>query len=555
MKTNIAATGFGFPRLLFSRELNPRIMRLNWITTALLKTCLHVIACSLAIVATANAQQVSSYQTFSPTSPTPANTTITIPPILPAGAVSTTTTQNWAFEGTIPNIAMIPIDDDLTIPIPIGISEYTLSDPAKGFLAFKNGRVDYAIPIPIDKLTRTATSLRPVLFVSISGFKPGEINIPGLRHNAIDVDPWQGGDGTNLTNNLSFQLSGLLKDTQYKHFSVAWQSAQAIGSQGRVLADYIKSFLAQRSYPWDIVLVGYSRGGAFAHEVARRLQGQTNVSNLHVWLLDATAATTFGDFNTNPSAIPNPSGTVYGYMKRDNRSIDLGTFELTSIDGYNNYGLSTTTSPFIANLVPGGTAANSHVNYPNVWLSASTTNPDGFAAAFEAFRVRKNNVRSGGFPIEVDSGTEVVKVGSSDLAAALTASCAGGTCSLQGTLGLGSIGTLTFDNLVSSRGIDFAVSSTAGAASVIFRGQYVAAKNTTIFSEDSIRVDRRNGINSSFTSGAVSVNAQLNFTNLNITANIGGTNLTLLNLDPIGAVVRSGSSSRDIAKAILCPFC
>jgi hypothetical protein len=500
-----------------------------------MKKCFHVISLGLAMIATANAQQQPVNTLLSFSSSTSANTAITTSQTLPGGVVPTTY-QGWTFNGTLPNIAMIPIDDDLSIPIPFGVAEYTMADPSKGFLAFKEGRVDYAVTVPLDKLTRSSNSQRPTLFVSIPGFNSAAVNVPGISRHPVGVDPWQEGDASQSTtasintNNLSYRLSRLFSTAQYKHFMVAWQNAEAIGPQARVLTDHIKSFLASKTYQWDVVLVGFSRGGVFAHELAHRLQGHAKISKLHVWLLDATAATMLGDFNTNPNPIPNPAGTVYGYMKRDNRAllgINGGTFEINSIGGYTNYGPSN----FVADLYPN---ASSHLYYPSVWMTAPA--PHGFGTAFQNFLNVKNN--SGGpFTVEGDSGSELVRVGSSTIAGDLTGGCTGNGCTISGTLALGSVGTLAFQNNLSTSGVDLAVSTTVGAGSVVVRREYLVASNTNIFDTQSIRVDR-NGINASISNGKDGVTADLTLAGIKLNVNVLGVNVSASTnpLDPLDLI-------------------
>ncbi|MCA9217959.1 MAG: hypothetical protein KDB27_33040 [Planctomycetales bacterium] len=57
----------------------------------------------------------------------------------------------------------------------------------------------------------------------------------------------------------------------------------------------IKSFLGNRDQKWDVVLVGHSRGGVLAANIANGLKGAKNLAKTHLIMLDPTAAIPFGD--------------------------------------------------------------------------------------------------------------------------------------------------------------------------------------------------------------------------------------------------------------------
>ena len=58
----------------------------------------------------------------------------------------------------------------------------------------------------------------------------------------------------------------------------------------------------QRSQKWDIVLIGHSRGGIFAHELSRKITGSTRIRKLYTILLDPTASVTLADYYPSQKA-------------------------------------------------------------------------------------------------------------------------------------------------------------------------------------------------------------------------------------------------------------
>ncbi|KQV94746.1 hypothetical protein ASC87_25895 [Rhizobacter sp. Root1221] len=437
----------------------------------------------------------------------------------------------------MPKLAPLVFDDELTIPIPVGISEYTLVDPKRGAFVFADGEMDSAVVVPLENLAFNVDALpnrRPALFISIPGFNPAAANLPGLTNrHATGIDAWQ--------TKVSYTISPTIYWSQYKHFMVSWRSAEAIQPQVRVLADLVKAFLGPKKYKWDVVIMGHSRGGIFGHELSKRLAGHEKISSLHVWMIEPTAAPLFGDIY--PTQLP-AAGQTYGYLKYDNRpfldttagginfGVRLGTDSDREVSGYTNYGKG----GFAADINP---VTNSHFLYADKW--ATLQGPNGFSDAFKEFRNRQEGT-GGTFDLDGDSGEVLVPISRDTLSSDLFGTCSGNSCTVSGALAIGSIGSVAFDNLVSTDGLDVAVASTVAAASVAIRKDFASAQATDIFSGQSIaaRVDFNSGfvIRQQVGDGQIEVTTQLDWTGMTSTVRLLGIDIPLVRRDPLLNLVK-----------------
>jgi hypothetical protein len=103
---------------------------------------------------------------------------------------------------------------------------------------------------------------------------------------------------------------------------IDWDTETSNTSQVKHVANFIKNnFLATKANDRDVVIIGHSRGGIFAHDLSKSLKDEvvcrrtrcgSRVHYLMSILLDPTAATGWGDFF--PSVIP---GSVDKGMQYD----------------------------------------------------------------------------------------------------------------------------------------------------------------------------------------------------------------------------------------------
>ncbi len=402
-------------------------------------------------------------------------------------------------------------------------SEYKLSSPTLGVVRINNGQVSSATRTPLDVLTTPSPTraIRPTLFISIPG-----ANFSAPYHGTT---PWQ--------TQLSSKLSTLINTSQYKHFMVDWESLKPMQGQVNDVSDAVKEFLRTKQYAWDVVIVGHSRGGVFAHELAKRLAGYSKISKLHSLLLDPTAATSFGDVYPTQAA----SGS-FGYLKYDGLPFSAyGTFTTFSdqlILGYTNYGLNN----FQALLTSSGDPQVSHENYPYDWLQR--TDVQGFGTALTNVLATKDN-GSGSFVVDGDSGNDVVVATSqATIGVDLDAQCVGPACTFQGTLTVGPLGTVTLSGMVATQGVDAAVSTAFASASAVLRRDQIMLMSTDLFSfsSQSQRINLSGiTVNNTILNGYVTISNQLSLTQVNVSVKIGNINVPVVSHTPLDVIIPGAS--------------
>ena len=173
---------------------------------------------------------------------------------------------------------------DILVPIQIEEKETVFRNLSKAFeFSFESeeqGLIN-ATNIARGKTENTITrSYRPTLFVTIHG---ANLNESG------------GSDIQDFQNTIMEDLRG--KDLSYNAavWTVNWDSTKPNRRQVKMLHRQIQSFLDDQQYAWDVVLVGFSRGGIFANEVALKLDSNEKVNRLYTVLLDPTAVSSFND--------------------------------------------------------------------------------------------------------------------------------------------------------------------------------------------------------------------------------------------------------------------
>lgn len=237
-------------------------------------------------------------------------------------------------------------------PIQTNAQELTLTSN-QAFLSFHNGTMSGAINTPVSHQQIPAGagySMRPTLVVSIHGFQ-GLIEGHGDPENST-TNTWQA--------KVSTELTPYLNNSQFKHFMVNWHSDRSNRRQSLDVNDYIKNFLNNRAYDWDVVLIGHSRGGIFAHELSKHLLGQNKIHTIRTILLDPTAVPVMGD--TYPHSLYSTSSTPnVGALYYDNECVE----ETTGACGPTNADRSI--SGYTGHIF-----AAPHSTYPNTWLTSSS---------------------------------------------------------------------------------------------------------------------------------------------------------------------------------------
>ncbi|RYZ96350.1 MAG: hypothetical protein EOO68_16975, partial [Moraxellaceae bacterium] len=427
------------------------------------------------------------------------------------------TPQNWLISSTPPKFTLISIGD-INVPIKISTGEFIISDAQAGIFKFYDGKVSSVTPTTVNTVTRKpncytnmcnpladaqAPKYRPTLFVSIKGFSLNS-----------GVEDWQ-------TEILDPKLIMLADKLHYKHFALDWDASRQILSQAIDMADYLSVFLANQDYAWNVVLIGHSRGGIFAHELSKLLAGNNKIKNLHAILLDPTTAPMFGDIY--PTQKPSD---VSGYLKYDGRSfvgITFGTVSDRQISGYNNYGQNN----FLTNFRSNESDEISHNNYAQDWVNNSFT------------QLLPNILHTndmGSFKEKVSTGYETITLRTEDIENTLSTICNSDetSCTLNGQITLGQGTTVSISNMVSKNGLDASIATAAGSATAIIRRDQIRVEQSTLIDSQSIIVNNA-GISSSFNVGYGNdgVQARIGKDGGSISITIGGKNIPLESLGPL----------------------
>ena len=340
--------------------------------------------------------------------------------------------ETWTATYNRPNVVVIPLDD-LNIPIQTAPATLTLSNETRGRLIFSAESVRAVTRTPVVTYTHTggtAFSRRPTLLVSLCGF----------------MGSYPGSGTCDMQYKLERHIANTYGQYQYKHFAVDWETYLTNVHQVRDLANTIGDFLKPKAVPWDVVIVGFSRGGVFAHDLARALVGHTKIDTLHTYLLDPTGSPAFSD--VYPASKPTAPGFAHhGFNYYDNRPwVDayLTTTNATTesdrpISGYNN-------NYFDATL---------HAAFPGEWIDAH------MGEALAAI----NQVKDvGSFPEDGTSGMEIVTISSGgDVDFNGSIDFVNGTAHISGSLTISGVpGSVSLEATVGADGVQ--ISGAQGAA-------------------------------------------------------------------------------------------
>lgn len=353
------------------------VRRINNLLTLLLKV-IFLLSIGFASSAIAQTMQFSVLNNSVSTLNSVSGTSAAV-----AGVVAPTTTvdANWRAEyGS--DIVIIPTGD---IATPIVVSpSVTLVSGVYGRVNVANGKVSAATRVPVTKFTpsRSSYNIRPTLYISLCGASA-----------PISADG-RGNCDFQASLDSEIRMRGLNaayeKQHQFKHFEVDWDTHKPIKHQVDDLSAVVNDFLNARQYAWDVVIIGFSRGGIFAHELTEKISGNTKINNLHTYLLDPTGAIALNDFYPVSLNVISPA-SFYGHLYYDTQTMDVppfgsGTVSDMPIDGYTSHIINSAHSRFLTD-----------------WFAI----PEG---ATKAFNDVVNSKNMGNFPVTGASGMEVIRV-------------------------------------------------------------------------------------------------------------------------------------------------
>lgn len=366
--------------------------------------------------------------------------------------------ENWGVEYEH-EIIIIP-SDGINIPIEIKKPTVVLTNDERGRFVFSDGKMRATTRTPLIVYNYTegvVYNKRPTLYISIGGYR-------GLENNS-SLD-----DGYGINNwqtEMESILATTLDDSQYKHFMVDWDSAKSNRLQVEDLGHVVNSFLNSRTYAWDVVIVGHSRGGVFGHDLTRQIVGNRKINNLHTFLLDPTAATFMSDIYPSYKHTDSPTNHYASLYYDDAPFIDeygfaLGTTSDRPIDGYTNYGRGTT----IFN--------SNHVDFAIDWIGATV---GGFFEALSEINSRKF---PGTFNLDGEtSGSEVVRIGiSSDIYVAGDIDIGDGDIRIWAEIAAGPI-RANLDAALGENGLELYGAITVASAHLIIREDELAVSVST----------------------------------------------------------------------------
>ncbi|AOT07652.1 hypothetical protein [Pseudoalteromonas luteoviolacea] len=399
------------------------------------------------------------------------------------------------------NGIMIPIVEKETYALNNKVGKFTLRDDELHSVSVSSvyqGRVK----------SQVTFSKRPTLFVSISGFKRSDNS----------VDPWQ----TQLENRI---LENTLEYAQYRHMQVEWDSDENMYDQVRDLGDVVYDFLNDRKYKWDVVLVGFSRGGVFAHNLGNRIRESDKINNLVTVLLDPTAAPVFGDkYPTNGISVPH--GQHRGYLYYDDAGFacgpdypsvlcrsQLSTVSDKKISGYTNsgrYDFNTSlmdhdavASKWVSNEGPGS------LNFSTLWHDLNLMKPDG------------------SFTQDGLSGLDVVKISRGNIQLNGNLSFDNDTVNLTAQLDLGKLGTTSLDMSAGKDGVEMSANVLVASAYAVASKDRIEASASVVVADLGVKLDKHGFQTKYDTLGVLSGEVQVDLGEVAISIEIFGKDLDL----------------------------
>ncbi len=320
--------------------------------------------------------------------------------------LSLSTTSNTATEWTASyedNSILILPSNDINIPIELEKRAIVLTHRDRGRFVFSDGQMGSLTRTPLLRSSASLTSTynyRPTLFVTLQGAAQND-----------GPDSWQNDFHTRIQSMLIRPTAA--RHSQFVHFQVDWDSLKPMSGQVKNLTGQIRSFLSQRANKWDVVIVGFSRGGIFANTVSKKIFGHNKINNLHTFLLDPTAARPFGDLYPNNFIKPVRTN-VFGSMYYDNAlwidppswvyallvtsSSNFFTVSDKPINGFTNYGRN---DVFFS--------ATGHFAFASEWLN-SVIPGVGLTQALDDIWTQKEEIVDGYLQDGITNNLEVITI-------------------------------------------------------------------------------------------------------------------------------------------------
>lgn len=173
---------------------------------------------------------------------------------------------------------------------------------------------------------------RPMLIVTIHGFRGDSYGL-GLGNGG---QPFQHDIVDKVLGRSTSAGCNRFNTSYIEQWNVDWDSARPISRQKRSLARKVNRFLSSQPDKWDVVVIGYSRGAIFAHELAERLDTDFYQS-LYTVLLDPTAALSYEDrypSKKNPKSMHHASFYYDGDRLIDGIGASVNTISDEPISDY-----------------------------------------------------------------------------------------------------------------------------------------------------------------------------------------------------------------------------
>ncbi len=420
-----------------------------------------------------------------------------------------------------------------TIPVEVSVRSTTVTNNRHERFVFSTNGVRSVTHTPLgrrvldDGLPRGRAS---TLYVTFCGFNGGNLNLDGDGNCE-----WQTFMNTDMINDS--EIPG--QEYRYLHYAVNWDSHLVNTNQVSDLAKTIKDFLNSRSDELDVVLIGHSRGGIFAHDLSKKLVGTANIDNLYTYLLDPTAASSISDvYPSKVATKPGQGHHHYAHLLYDRETfidqyefnIDLGTDSDRPIPGYTFHYLDA-----------------DHQDFAGSFLSNTTV---GFPSALAEINSHK---KTGTFAKDMDTGmysTRVTKDTGWHGNLHISASVAGGVV-VDGNFAIDSnpllAGHINF--VANGNGIELAGGSAVLISSVIINKDVVAVSESNLLSGYSVSLADGEGLDAHVRIAGQSVSVSADTHDVEVTLTVGGTsastsaNTVALIADPITTgVVAVGSS-------------
>ena len=169
---------------------------------------------------------------------------------------------------------------------PSAIGTTVLEHPSYGEIYMEGSNIGYALVRAADQgviddpeESEFEYSRNPTLLITVHGAQQGEAQVELWQEEAAE----------------KFRLASLAAGAYFHGYNVRWDSLRSNRSQVKAVGRRVARFLSDKIGGWDVVVLGYSRGGIFAHELGLSIESHPKVRNSTIVLLDATASTLFGD--------------------------------------------------------------------------------------------------------------------------------------------------------------------------------------------------------------------------------------------------------------------